>query len=193
LDKFHFQSLSDGVAQNVGDNFQVHQKKFDSLWYKDIVYFLQNLQAPPDFDKEKVRSLKLKVAKYCIMNQSLFWKDPGGMLLKCIDEEESHKVISEFHKGECGGHHFWKATTYKILRVGYYWPTLFTNVFSKVRACVECQIFFGKQKLKPLPLNPIVVNGPFQQWGLDFIGEIHPHQVDNTGGSSQPQTILQSG
>jgi len=23
-------------------------------------------------------------------------------------------------------------------------------------------------------LKPISVNGPFQQWGLDFIGEIHP-------------------
>jgi len=23
-------------------------------------------------------------------------------------------------------------------------------------------------------LKPVVVSGPFQQWGLDFIGEIHP-------------------
>jgi hypothetical protein len=28
--------------------------------------------------------------------------------------------------------------------------------------------------LKSLPLKPVVVIGPFQQWGLDFIGEIHP-------------------
>jgi hypothetical protein len=27
--------------------------------------------------------------------------------------------------------------------------------------------------LKSLPLKPIVITGPFQQWGLDFIGEIH--------------------
>ena len=25
-----------------------------------------------------------------------------------------------------------------------------------------------------LPLNPIAVNAPFQQWGLEFIGEINP-------------------
>ena len=25
-----------------------------------------------------------------------------------------------------------------------------------------------------LPLNPISVEAPFQQWGLDFIGEINP-------------------
>ena len=27
----------------------------------------------------------------------------------------------------------------------------------------------------PLPLNPISVEAPFQQWGLDFIGEINPN------------------
>eukprot|EP00253_Pinus_taeda_P009966 PITA_09966 len=32
----------------------------------------------------------------------------------------------------------------------------------------------GKRKLLPLPLKPISTEKPFQQWGLDFIGEIHP-------------------
>jgi hypothetical protein len=31
-----------------------------------------------------------------------------------------------------------------------------------------------KQQLKYLSVRPIVVNGPFQQWGLDFIEEINP-------------------
>jgi hypothetical protein len=35
-----------------------------------------------------------------------------------------------------------------------------------------------------LPLKPVVVSGPFQQWGLDFIGEIHPTS------SGQHQWIL---
>jgi hypothetical protein len=35
-------------------------------------------------------------------------------------------------------------------------------------------MFEGKRKLLPLPLKPISVEAPFQQWGLDFIGEIHP-------------------
>ena len=29
--------------------------------------------------------------------------------------------------------------------------------------------------MKSLPLKPIHAKGPFQQWGLDFIGEINPH------------------
>jgi hypothetical protein len=34
--------------------------------------------------------------------------------------------------------------------------------------------FSGKQQLKSLPLKPVVASTPFQQWGLEFIGEIHP-------------------
>ena len=40
--------------------------------------------------------------------------------------------------------------------------------------CHKCQLFEGKRKLLPLPLHPITVEAPFQQWGLDFIGEINP-------------------
>jgi hypothetical protein len=80
----------------------------------------------------------------------------------------------EFHSSLCGGHHFWKATSHKILRARYYWPTVFTDICRRVRACIKCQRFSGKQQLKSLPLNHVAVSGPFQQWGLDFIGEIHP-------------------
>jgi hypothetical protein len=34
-----------------------------------------------------------------------------------------------------------------------------------------CQYFTGKPKLPAQPLKPVVVEAPFQQWGLDFIGE----------------------
>ena len=40
-----------------------------------------------------------------------------------------------------------------------------------VKCCQECQLFTGKQKLVALPLTPVVVLAPFQQWGLDFIGK----------------------
>ena len=35
-------------------------------------------------------------------------------------------------------------------------------------------MFFGCPQLVALPLRPIIIEGPFQQWGLDFIGPITP-------------------
>ena len=51
---------------------------------------------------------------------------------------------------------------------------MFKDIYKRIVACHECQIFEGKKKILPLPLKPISVEAPFQQWGLEFSGEIHP-------------------
>ena len=81
--------------------------------------------------------------------------------------------MKEFHKGECGGNHSWKVTVNKILRVGLYWPSMFPYVYRETTTCHQCHIFDGKRKVVPLLLNPISVEAPFEQWALDFIGEIN--------------------
>jgi hypothetical protein len=43
-----------------------------------------------------------------------------------------------------------------------------------VRRCIPCQQFSGKMKRSAMPLQPISVEQPFTQWGLDFIGPINP-------------------
>jgi hypothetical protein len=89
---------------------QVSQEFIDSPWYADIIYVLENLQAPPGVSKTKARFLKLKAVKFCILDNSLYWKDPGGILLSCLLEDDAKRAIQEFHKGDCGGHHYWKTT-----------------------------------------------------------------------------------
>jgi hypothetical protein len=130
---------------------KVSPKFSQSDWYKDVIFYLQNLSFQPSWDKAKERSIKLKAVKYCILGENLFWKDPGGILLNFLTEEETEDIINEFHKGVCGGHHAWRATAYKILRVGYYWPSLFSNVNCMVRACVECPNVCRKEKVAAPP------------------------------------------
>eukprot|EP00253_Pinus_taeda_P011856 PITA_11856 len=145
-----------------------------SPWYSDIIYVLKNFSPPPVMTRNKARTLKLKAAKFYILNLALYWKDLGDVLLNFLVEKEAKQAMEDCHQGDCGGHLFWKSTANKILRAGYYWPTLFANVYNMVKRCHKCQIFEGKWKLQPLPLKPIEVSALFQQWGLDFIGEIHP-------------------
>ena len=63
-----------------------------SLWYYDIVHVLQNLQAPAGLSKTRARSVNLEAAKFCILNQYLYWKDPGGVLLNFLLENESQQT-----------------------------------------------------------------------------------------------------
>eukprot|EP00253_Pinus_taeda_P011353 PITA_11353 len=100
-----------------------------SPWYSDIVYVLKNLSPPPGMTRNKTRTLKLKAAKFCILNSALYWKDLGGVLLSCLVQKEAKKVMEDCHQGDCGGHLFWKSTANKILRAG--WILTATDYFTK--------------------------------------------------------------
>lgn len=91
-----------------------------SPWYFDIVYVLQHLNPSLEVPRSMSRSLKLKASKYCILDGVSFWKDLGGVLLNCLVKTEAKYVMSDFHKGDCGGHLFWETTAKKILRDGFY-------------------------------------------------------------------------
>ena len=56
----------------------------DSTWDADIIFVLLNLQAPPELSRTKARFLKLKAMKFCIIDNALFWKDHGGILLNFL-------------------------------------------------------------------------------------------------------------
>jgi hypothetical protein len=66
----------------------------DCEWYSHIIYFLQNLTAPPDMSKTQVRYLKLKAIKFCISDKKLIWKDPSGVLLRSINKVESVQTMT---------------------------------------------------------------------------------------------------
>jgi hypothetical protein len=66
-----------------------------------------------------------------------------------------------------------KTTAHKVLRDGYYWPTLFRDAHDMDHKCAICQKVVGKVKKPAFPLQPVTVDQPFQQWGLDVIGPIN--------------------
>ena len=41
---------------------------------------------------------------YGLYEHDIFWKDPRGILLRCIDKEEVEAVTSKMHEGVCRGH-----------------------------------------------------------------------------------------
>ena len=52
---------------------------------------------------------------------------------------------------------------------------MFKSSYRWVGNCEKCKLFMGKPQLVALPLKPVIIEEPFQQWGLDFIGPINPN------------------
>ncbi len=55
-------------------------------WYSTIAQFLLKLEVPPGLSSSKARTIKLRAAKYCIHENLLYWRDPSGILLRCLDK-----------------------------------------------------------------------------------------------------------
>jgi hypothetical protein len=105
----------------------------------------------------------------------LFRRNYDSILLRCLEKTEAQKVLQELHDGPAGGHFGGDTTAHKIIHAGYYWPTLFKDAHDYVRKCKICQTASGRQRKPAFPLQPVNIEQPFEQWGLDIIGEIVPH------------------
>jgi hypothetical protein len=130
-------------------------------------------------DPHQRRRHHLEASKYTILGDSLFRRFVDGLLLQCVNDDEAHKILHEIHGSlasviHIGGHFFAKATTFKIIRNGYYWPFIFRDSYKFVRLCDKCQKFVGKEHFSAMPLQPVLPYFPFFKWGLDFIGPINP-------------------
>ncbi|KAL5539602.1 hypothetical protein UlMin_044178 [Ulmus minor] len=64
--------------------------------------------------------------------------------LLCLDEDRGKFTLEEVHAGVCGNHSSRRTLAHRILRQGYYWPTIQTDSLDFVRKCDKCQPFIWK-------------------------------------------------
>jgi hypothetical protein len=96
------------------------------------------------------------------------------LIMSSCERDEAEKVLSELHAGEASGNFGGDTTAHKVLRDGYYWPTLFKDAHALCQKCIICQKVAGRVQKAAFPLHLVLVDSPFQQWGLDIIGPINP-------------------
>lgn len=91
-------------------------------------------------------------------------------MLRCLEPQDTERVLRGFHDGPTSGHYAGDTTTHKLMRVGYYWPTLSKESYAYARKCPACQICVDRDQNLVAPHLRVVIEKPFQQWRLDVIG-----------------------
>eukprot|EP00253_Pinus_taeda_P005222 PITA_05222 len=76
-------------------------------------------------DASRRRALRLKSNQYHLANDTLYRKNYDGVWLRCLEKDDADHALKEMHDGLAGGHYGGETTAHKILRAGYYWPTVF--------------------------------------------------------------------
>ena len=143
-------------------------------WYGDIIFYLQTQSFQPEISRSQRRKIRFQSQQYNIIGDTLYRREVDFVFRHCLTHEEDEKFLNDYHSGACGGHMSGYVTAQKILRAGYFWPSLFKDCIYVVRKCHNCQIFYCKVRAPPTPLHPIIAIGHFTKWGIDFI-TCNPH------------------
>ena len=130
-------------------------------WYHDIKFFLLHENAHEHLDSRSKRALRLRSTPYQLIDNILFKNNFEGVLLRCLERNEADSVLPQLHAGPARGHFGGETTTHKVLKAGYYWPTLFKYAYAFSRRCQECQREGGRLKKPALPLQPVTIEVPF--------------------------------
>ena len=79
-------------------------------------------------------------------------------------------MLREVHEGAYGNHSGARSLIHKVIRAGYYWPTVQANAKAYVKVCDQCQWFSNIPRQPSEYLTPMMAPWPFAQWGLDILG-----------------------
>ena len=174
----HLSKLSELVGTTPIDDGFVDENLFVVTaypeWYAGIVEFLTTQQSPDDWSKEERRKVRVNSRKLAVVGHRLFRRGADGVLRRCVAATEVPAILEACHDSACGGHFSEQLTGQKILRAGCYWPSLFWDAHEHVNKCHACQCYARNDLRMGMPLHVSLPLGPFEKWGIDYIGEVHP-------------------
>ncbi|XP_071700350.1 uncharacterized protein [Rutidosis leptorrhynchoides] len=137
-------------------------------WMTPIIAFLRDGTSPADSsDAKKVRT---KAPLYALEGDVLYRRNYLGPHLRCVGPKEAEEVIREVHEGACALHSGHRSIVSKIMRLGYYWPTMYADTARIVKQCESCQIHAPISRAPAHPMIPVSSPWPFCKWAIDIVG-----------------------
>ena len=97
---------------------ELHQIGGEENWMTPIVIYLKDGRLPED--KDEARKLRIRAAKYVLIDEVLYKRDFSQPYLRCLAPDELNYVLREIHEGACGNHSGPRALVHKVVCAGYY-------------------------------------------------------------------------
>ncbi|XP_071719145.1 uncharacterized protein [Rutidosis leptorrhynchoides] len=95
-------------------------------WMTPYLRYLHDGGLP--IDKAEARRIRVTAPMYEVVNGALYRKSYNGPLLRCLTNDEALKVVKEMHEGVCSQHSGFRTVASRIMRQGYFWPSLYRDV-----------------------------------------------------------------
>ena len=137
---------------------EVQQIENEENWMTPIVSYLKDEKLPER--KDEARKLRVRAAWYFLMDEVLYKRGFSQPYLRCLAPDEATYVLQEVHERTCGNHSGARSLIHKVVRAGYYWPTVQANVQAYVKVCDQCQRFSNVPRQPSKYLTPMMHHDP---------------------------------
>ena len=124
--------------------------KSEPSWMDPIWDYLIDGRLPDD--PKEASKIRTRSARFTNHRGSLYKRGFFTPILKCIAGKDADYVLREVLEGVCGNHIEARTLARKVLRQGYYWPTMLRDATDLVRKCKICQ---EHAKISHLPSEPL--------------------------------------
>ncbi|XP_068504433.1 uncharacterized protein [Phaseolus vulgaris] len=116
------------------------------------------------------KRIKRNSARYTLIDEALFRHGFTHLILTCVSGDECTKIMSELHEGICGSHVGGRSLASKVIRAGFYWPSVREDCVRYAQRCKQCQMHVDWHKAPPEELRSMYSPWPFHTWGIDILG-----------------------
>ncbi|XP_027338376.1 uncharacterized protein LOC113852348 [Abrus precatorius] len=137
-------------------------------WMTPLLRYLTDGSLPQD--AAAARKIKAHAAKYLLLGKELYRRGISTPMLKCLEDDQAKYVMREIHEGICGTHSGGRTMAVKVLRAGYYWPTITQDCQLFVKICIPYQQHGPHLRQHADTLRHISAPWPFAIWGMDLLG-----------------------
>ncbi|XP_074324259.1 uncharacterized protein LOC141661175 [Apium graveolens] len=144
---------------------EIHQ---GSDWMTPLRNFLEKGILP--LDRREALKIKDRASSYTIINGQMYRRSVSQPLVRCLNTEEQRQALEAVHEGICGEHLAGRSLAFKILRQGFFWPTLKADASNYAKRCVQCQLFATVPKQPPEEMTSVLSPIPFTVWAMDIMG-----------------------
>ena len=107
-----------------------------------------------------------------MMDGKLYHRGLSMPYLRCVSGTELSAIMHEVHKGFCEDHTAGPSLSKKILRQGYFWPTMKKDCINYVHKCEQCQRYSKVLQAPPTEITLMTSPWPFAVWGIDLVGSL---------------------
>ena len=149
------------ISSLIDDGAQMQEINVEENWTTPLIAYLRSGILPDG--KDAARKLKVQASRFVLIRDVLYKRGFSRPYLRCLSHDEVDYVMKEVHEGICGNHSGAQSLVHKLIRAGYYWPTMLKDAQAYINACDKCQRFSNLIRLPSKELTPITAPWPFAQ------------------------------